>query len=67
MSTGVPHSFRRPQAKVLSSRLLEPRRFVQVIAAFAQAFKVHRSLLVGGDGIPVEDFLMRPAIDWVGP
>ena len=36
-------------------------------AAFAQVFKVHRTLLVGGDGISVEDFLLRPVLHWVGP
>lgn len=36
-------------------------------AAFAQAFKVHRTLLVGGDGVPVEDFLLGPVLHWVGP
>ncbi|AMN45514.1 ATPase AAA [Steroidobacter denitrificans] len=36
-------------------------------AAFAQAFKVHRTLLVGGDGVSVEDFLLRPVLHWVGP
>lgn len=35
-------------------------------AAFAQAFKVHRTLLVGGDGVSVEDFLLRPVAHWVG-
>lgn len=35
-------------------------------AAFAQAFKVHRTLLVGGDGVRVEDFLSRPVTHWVG-
>lgn len=34
-------------------------------AAFAAAFKVRRSLLVGGDGISVEDFLARPVRDWL--
>lgn len=34
-------------------------------AAFAQAFKPQRSLLVGGDGIALEDFLMRPVAHWV--
>lgn len=34
-------------------------------AAFAAAFKVRRSLLVGGDGIPVEDFLTQPVAHWV--
>ncbi|MCI0482963.1 MAG: ATP-binding protein [candidate division NC10 bacterium] len=35
------------------------------IAAFAEAFKPKRTLLVGGDGIPVEDFLLKPAEHWV--
>lgn len=35
-------------------------------AAFAQTFKVHRTLLIGGDGVPVEDFLLRPVMHWVG-
>jgi len=34
-------------------------------AAFAQAFKPQRSLLVGGDGIALEDFLLQPAGHWV--
>lgn len=35
------------------------------IAAFAEAFKPQRSLLVGGDGIALEDFLTRPTAHWV--
>jgi hypothetical protein len=42
------------------SRVTQPGQ-----AAFASAFKVHRSLLVGGDGIPVEQFLERPVERWV--
>ena len=34
--------------------------------AFAAAFKPQRKLLVGGDGIPVEEFLNRPVAHWVG-
>ena len=34
-------------------------------AAFRAAFKVHRTLLVGGDGISIEDFLLRPIADWL--
>jgi len=34
-------------------------------AAFAGAFKVKRTLLVGGDGISVEDFLGRSVRDWL--
>ena len=36
-------------------------------AAFAHAFKAHRTLLVGGDGVPVEEFLSQPVARWVGP
>jgi len=34
-------------------------------AAFAAAFKPQRSLLVGGDGIEVGEFLSRPALHWI--
>lgn len=34
--------------------------------AFAKAFKPQRSLLVGGDGISLEDFLSKPVVHWVG-
>jgi hypothetical protein len=34
-------------------------------AAFAAAFKPKRSLLVGGNGIAVEEFLARPVVYWV--
>ena len=36
-------------------------------AAFAAAFKVKRTLLVGGDGIPVDEFLMKPVSRWLTP
>jgi predicted AAA+ superfamily ATPase len=35
------------------------------IAAFQAAFKPHRTLLVGGGGIPVEEVLARPVAHWV--
>mgnify|MGYP001764780711 CR=1 FL=1 len=35
------------------------------LAAFAAAFKPKRKLLVGGDGIPVEEFLTQPVEHWV--
>lgn len=35
-------------------------------AAFAAAFKPQRTLLVGGDGIAVEEFLSKPVAHWVG-
>ncbi len=34
-------------------------------AAFAAAFNVKRTLLVGGDGIAVEEFLNRPVAEWL--
>lgn len=34
-------------------------------AAFAATFPVDRTLLVGGDGISVEEFLLRPVREWV--
>ena len=36
-------------------------------AAFIQAFNPQRTLLVGGDGIALEDFLMQPVSHWVQP
>jgi hypothetical protein len=35
--------------------------------AFAQAYKPHRTLLVGGDGVSLEDFLAKPVAEWVEP
>jgi hypothetical protein len=37
------------------------------LAAFSKAFKPKRSVLVGGDGIPVDEFLLRPVTDWLQP
>ncbi len=34
-------------------------------AAFSAVFKPQRSLLVGGDGVELADFLSRPALHWV--
>jgi predicted AAA+ superfamily ATPase len=34
-------------------------------AAFAAAFKPQQTLLVGGDGIDLEEFLSRPVLHWV--
>lgn len=33
--------------------------------AFGEVHRAHRSLLVGGDGIPVEEFLERPVAHWI--
>jgi predicted AAA+ superfamily ATPase len=35
-------------------------------AAFVQAFKPTRTLMVGGDGITLEEFLMKPVSHWIG-
>jgi predicted AAA+ superfamily ATPase len=35
------------------------------MTAFARQFKPHRQLLVGGQGIPVEEFLSKPAAHWL--
>ncbi len=48
--------------EVKSGRTREARPGV---AAFADAFKPQRTLLVGGDGIPVQDFLLQPVEHWV--
>jgi uncharacterized protein len=37
------------------------------LSAFCEAFKAKRTLLVGGDGIPVDEFLLRPVTDWLRP
>ncbi|MBI2073420.1 MAG: ATP-binding protein [Gemmatimonadetes bacterium] len=37
------------------------------MAAFAEAFRPKRQLIVGADGIPVEEFLSRPVERWVTP
>jgi predicted AAA+ superfamily ATPase len=41
--------------------------FLPGIAAFVEAFKPKRTLLVGRDGIPVEEFLLQPVERWVKP
>lgn len=35
------------------------------LGRFAEYFETTRSLLVGGDGIPLEEFLLRPVGDWL--
>jgi len=35
------------------------------ISAFAAAFKPTRSILVGGDGIAIDEFLLRPVTHWL--
>lgn len=35
------------------------------LAAFTQAFAPQRTLLIGGDGVPLDEFLERPVAEWV--
>lgn len=42
-----------------------PRESLAGMAAFATDFKPKRQLLVGGDGIALDDFLSRPAESWL--
>jgi len=42
-----------------------PRDALPGLAAFAESHRRTRALLVGGDGIPVEEFLARPVEHWV--
>jgi hypothetical protein len=37
------------------------------LAAFSVVFTPRRTQLVGGDGIPVEEFLSRPVTAWLKP
>ena len=48
--------------EVKSGRVREARAG---LAAFAAAFEPSRRLLVGGDGIALEDFLLRPVTHWI--
>ena len=42
-----------------------PRDILSGLSAFAAAFKPKRQLLVGGDGIAVEEFLRTPVARWL--
>lgn len=35
------------------------------LGVFAETFKPRRTLLVGNEGIPLEEFLSRPVVDWL--
>ena len=43
------------------------RQTLPGMAAFAEGFRPDRSLLVGGDGIAVDEFLSKPVEHWVCP
>jgi hypothetical protein len=50
---------------VLAGRLARAPQTHAGTTAFSAAFKVKRALLIGGDGISVEDFLSRPVPHWL--
>ncbi len=71
-------TFTRPLGAVLARRIAEPRRFILAVAGSRQAGKTTlvqqvteesglptRKLLVGGDGIALEEFLGRSVEHWV--
>lgn len=62
MSTSAGQPFERRQAKTLVSRLREPRRYVQVVAGARQ---VDKTTLVEGDGISLDEFLIKPVEHWL--
>jgi hypothetical protein len=35
------------------------------LAAFTEAFKPTRTLIVGGDGVPLDEFLATPVEHWL--
>lgn len=59
----VVHVGRRLAAIEVKS--CRPRRAFAGTAAFAEAFKPQRTLLVGGDGIALDEFLMHPVDHWL--
>lgn len=62
MVTGL-HKYAGDAAR---SRGIQPEASGLQQRAFTAAFKPQRSLLIGGDGIAVETFLLRPVSDWAG-
>ncbi len=43
------------------------REVLPGLTQFDEMFKPKRKLLVGGDGIPIEEFLSRPVEHWAKP
>src|SRR5208283_5836898 len=52
--------------KIIAIEVKSTRRrtSLQGMEAFAKQFKVHKKLLVGGQGIPLEEFLTTDASAW---
>jgi hypothetical protein len=62
----VDFVLRAPKALVaIEVKSGRPRDVRPGLAAFAGRFRPTRTLLVGEDGIPVEDFLARPVDPWL--
>jgi hypothetical protein len=57
----------RAKGRILAIEVKSSRRRGSLpgLAAFTDAFSPDRTLLVGGDGISMEDFLSRPVEYWV--
>jgi predicted AAA+ superfamily ATPase len=55
------HTFVAIEVKSGRAREVQPGG----LTAFGDAFKLKRKLLVGGDGIPIEEFLVRPVEHWI--
>ena len=54
---------RRPRIIAIEVKSGERRRSISGIKKFEERFNVTNSILVGADGIPIEDFLREPARD----
>ena len=55
---------RRPAIEVKSGRMAASHAGIEAVAT---ALNVHRKLLVGGDGVKLEEFLASPVTRWIGP
>ena len=57
----------RAKGRILAIEVKSSRRRGSLpgLAAFTDAFSPDRTLLVGGDGISMEDFLSRPVEYWL--
>lgn len=56
---------RGPRTVAIEVKSGRRRASLAGMAAFAKRHPVHRKLLVGGDGIPIEQFLLQPASHWL--
>lgn len=56
---------RGPRTVAIEVKSGRRRASIAGMAAFAKRHPVHRTLLVGGDGIPLAQFLLQPASHWL--